>query len=222
MEIKILNNISTKEKFSIIIIIGAFLLMLIVPLATVMIYTSESNKRDLEQKKEVYLWDNESIKKAKLAENLDDPEDGSIKAHLLLFHKLFWSSEPYSEFIEDNHEMAFKMGDKSIRILKRMLDKKSYFQTNIAGGYHIIPKIQPDKIEIDYTSKPYKFTVIGILKVIRNNDIVLKNIKATGTIRTKREEEKEVMEKSHFESWFIQDYNIIDFSVKEILKQNQL
>ena len=129
MKIKILNNISAKEIFALVMIVVTGLVMIIVPITTVIIYTSESSKRDIAAKKEVYLWDNNSIKKAKLVENFKDPEDGSLKAHLLLFHDLFWSSEPYMEYLESNHQKAFRLGDKSIRVLHRFLENENYFQT---------------------------------------------------------------------------------------------
>lgn len=221
MKYKILNNISTKEYFCLFLIIICFAIMIIVPITSIRLYTEAITQNNIEERKEIYLWDNDYLVRAKKAENLKDPEEGSIKSTLIRFHRLFWNLEPYTEFIDDNHKEAVLMGDNSIKIVKRFLETKNYYKTHIAAGYHVRTKINKGEVYIDYTEKPYKFRVEGTLKVIRNKDVVLKRLVTTGTIRsdfnfgdTKKE--------SVYENWFIQDYEVVEFNEFKILKKGEL
>ncbi|QKX07756.1 hypothetical protein HN014_22415 (plasmid) [Aquimarina sp. TRL1] len=216
MEIKILNNVSTKEKFAMVSMIVSGIAIVVIAIGAVFLNNKSLSENLKEMKKQVYVWDNYSIIQANLVENFEDPKQASIIGHLILFHNLFWSSEPYMEYIEKNYKQAEKMGGKSIKVLHRFLEKDGYYETNIAGGYSILTIINPEDIEIDFTSKPYKFKVNGKLKVKRNNDYIIKSLVASGTVRLNKETD------SNYKGWYIEDYVVEEFKKIKTLKYNEL
>ncbi|MBL0686069.1 hypothetical protein [Aquimarina mytili] len=222
---RILNNISAKEMFSMVAMVIAGAICLIVPLSAIYMNNKAINESMAEQKKEVYMYENNAIKKAKLVEHFRDPEEGSIKGHLILFHNLFWSSEPYMEYIRKNYNQAKEMGDSTIQTLYTFLERQEhYFEKNVAGGYSILVEIDKDDIEIDFTTKPYEFRVTAQLKVIRNQDIMIKKLVTTGKVRNNLDFEEKQRDKkdSYYTAWQIVDYEVLEMAVIKNLKQNDL
>jgi len=216
MTMKILNNIATKETIARVTILISGVIVVIISLASILINNKAIKDAYEAQKQDIYLLDNGSILKAKLANNFKSPEIVAHKGFINLFHNYFWAIEPYPEYIEKNMEIALKMGDGSIALVKRLLEKESYFNTHISGRYSVRYEMDYDNTVLDYSKNPIEFTMNGKLLVIRNNDIIEKELKTTGNIIKIGNTE------SNFTGFYIQDYKVEVFKKTKTLKYSDL
>lgn len=200
---KILQDISFKEKFSIIVSVVSLITMGIVAIIAVFLFTSKVNDIQKDSSKEVYLLADNKVVKLLRSNDYKSSLDASLKGSLELFHHYLWSLEPYKEYIEHNLKKAFDMSDHSVLNLRNVLNDKGFYSNLLAGKHSTRYQIDlNDSVEIDYTKKPYQFTMYGKLRILKPHEVELRNLITTGKI----------LERGNSVNNFI-GYDIIDYKV---------
>ncbi|MEM7485717.1 MAG: hypothetical protein AAF348_10970 [Bacteroidota bacterium] len=213
---KILNNVATKERLFVIGSIIAGAVCVVVCLGAMVLYKAGVDKDTAEKREEIYVAVNESIIKAQLVEDFSQPLEIAHKGFLELFHNYVWSVEPNPEYIERNKAKAKEMGDNSVDMLFRLLEKKHYYSNLIAGGYSVVFDVKEENIKIDYTKDLPEFEIVATLKTLRTNDVVVKKVVAVGKIRQKS------YEFSNFTGFQVIGLEVLEFAEIRTIKYKEL
>ena len=215
---KILNDISYKEKFARSISFFSIATLGVVMLGAFYLYSNRINAITEKAKGEVFMLVDGLMVKAIRNPDYQSNVEASTKGTILLFHQYFWNLEPYADYINQNHARAFDYADNSVKRLRAHLNEEEFYTGILSGKYSCNFIAKPSDIQIDLSQKPFKFTVKAILKIFRQDDIVYHNLVTSGVLEQRKNSE------NNFTGFFIKDYKVLDFSIidNEIIQRDSL
>ncbi|MFV0531862.1 MAG: hypothetical protein ACK5MD_10565 [Flavobacteriales bacterium] len=202
---KILNNIYFKEKFAVIVTIFGFLIAIVVPIICIVLYNMKLSEELEKQSERIYLLTNNKVLEAVISKDSKTSVEASAKGHIMLFHEWFWSLEPYEEYIQEAHKKALNLVDNTGKLLQNQLKSKNYFSQLISSKYSYRIEMNPKDITIDFSQEPYVFTCKAKLRILRNNDVLYRNLITTGSLTHTG---KSV---NNFTDWMIRNYKVLNF-----------
>lgn len=206
LEYKILNDISTKERFvksimifSAIIVVGTILASVLGNKHTAIELFKESRKKQL-------VLANDHLLTTYLTDNLDNNIELESKIFLKRFHNLLFGLYPNNQLMKEQIEEVLTYGDKSIYIVVNQMQATSYFKTNITNGYVIKPLISNTDISIDFTSIPYKFKIATQIRTMKKENYEFKKLETMGYLKTLP------IDNQNEKRFAISDFIVTDFS----------
>ncbi len=208
-EFNILNNISKKEKswklLSKILVIGTFI---------VCCFSSFiSYKLIKESQEKIYVLVNDYQLEAVRSTDIRESIGITTRGHINTFHELFYILQPDPFFIKKNIEdKALHLIDDSGMRLYNYLTEKEFYKDVIAGNYST--DIKTDKVDVDFSIYPFKFTFYGKQKIIKKNTITYRNLITTGTIR-----KTTAVTEKNTSSFIIENYKIENNKDIETIKR---
>lgn len=116
----------------------------------------------------VYVIDNESARKANIADNTVQ-RDLEIVDHLARFHEKFYNLAPNPETIDEGIDVAISLADRSA-VLMDNRRREQQFYTNLCDN-HIVEEIQIDSTIVNTSVFPYKAYTYGRLYLIRPSKV---------------------------------------------------
>lgn len=204
---KTLNNISFKEQFALYISITSIVVVAITAVAMFVVFSNKNAEITENAKNEIYVMVDDLVLKAIRSQDFKDNIEASTKGAIRLFQNYFWSLEPYESYINENHDIAFDMGDASVKQLRKYLNDEGFYNNILSGKYSTRLILEPQNIEVDFSHKPYTFVSKGKLVVYRSDDVVTHNLITRGEISSKEQTD------NNFTGYFIRDYKVSDFKV---------
>jgi conjugative transposon TraK protein len=103
------------------------------------------------------------------------------KDHVTMFHQYFFTLDPDDKVIDANLAKAMYLSDGSAKKQYDNLKETGYYSNIISGN--ISQKINIDSISVDTKQQPYYFKCYGIIRIIRPNSIVTRNLITEGFLR---------------------------------------
>ena len=204
---KILNDISYKERFAKSISFFSIATIGVVMLCAFFMYSNRINSTTEKAKGEVFMLVDGYMVKAIRNPDYQSNIEASTKGTIMLFHQYFWNLEPYADYINQNHNRAFDYADNSVKRLRAHLNEEEFYNGILSGKYSCNFVGNPSDIQIDLSQKPYKFTVKAKLKIFRQDDIVYHNLITSGFLEQRKNSE------NNFTGFMIKDYKVLDFSI---------
>lgn len=158
--------------FSIVLITGCFILCGFV------LYKSYEQSAQIQDK--IYILSGDKAMEA-FASSRKDNVLVESKSHVALFHTYFFTLDPDEKVIESNIIKALYLADGSAKKQYDNLKETGYYSNIIAGN--ISQKISIDSISVDLRSEPYRFNCYGVIRIIRPNSVVTRNLITQGFLR---------------------------------------
>lgn len=138
-----------------------------------------------EERKKIYVLDGMAIPYTASQTGADVNLDVEAKAHVALFHQLFFTLAPDEKYINYNIEKAMYLIDESGLLQKNTLEEKGFYQNIMSASANF--SIMTDSIRFDNESM--KFTYYGRQRISRPSSILYRELVTAGEIiRTKRTE----------------------------------
>lgn len=138
-----------------------------------------------EERKKIYVLDGMAIPYTASQTGADVNLDVEVKAHVALFHQLFFTLAPDEKYINYNIEKAMYLIDESGLLQKNTLEEKGFYQNIMSASANF--SIMTDSIQFDNESM--KFTYYGRQRISRPSSILYRELVTVGKIiRTKRTE----------------------------------
>lgn len=138
-----------------------------------------------EERKKIYVLDGMAIPYTASQTGADVNLDVEAKAHVALFHQLFFTLAPDEKYINYNIEKAMYLIDESGLLQKNTLEEKGFYQNIMSASANF--SIMTDSIQFDKESM--KFTYYGRQRISRPSSILYRELVTVGKIiRTKRTE----------------------------------
>ncbi len=138
-----------------------------------------------EERKKIYVLDGMAIPYTASQTGADVNLDVEAKAHVALFHQLFFTLAPDEKYINYNIEKAMYLIDESGLLQKNTLEEKGFYQNIMSASANF--SIMTDSIQFDNESM--KFTYYGRQRISRPSSILYRELVTVGKIiRTKRTE----------------------------------
>lgn len=111
--------------------------------------------------------------------------DIEAKAHINMFHQLFFSLAPDDEYIKYNIERAMYLIDESGLMQKNTLQEKGFYSNIMSASANFT--IKTDSIKFD--TETMKFTYYGKQRIERKSSILYRELVTEGNLeKTKRTE----------------------------------
>lgn len=158
--------------FSIVLIAGCFLLCGLV------LY--KSYQLSLKVQERIYVLMGDKVAEA-YASNRKDNVLVEARSHVIMFHTYFFTLDPDEKVINANIGKALYLADGSAKMQYDNLKETGYFANIIAGN--ISQQVTIDSVLVNTQSLPYPFRCYGIIKIIRPNSIVTRNLVTQGFLR---------------------------------------
>ena len=138
-----------------------------------------------EERKKIYVLDGMAVPYAATQTGADINLSVEAKAHIGLFHQLFFTLAPDEKFINYNIEKAMYLIDESGLLQRNTLEEKGFYQNIMSASANF--SIMTDSIQFDKESM--KFTYYGRQRISRPSSILYRELVTVGKIiRTKRTE----------------------------------
>lgn len=126
------------------------------------------------QRQKIYVLDNGKSLILALSQDVAQNRPVEIRAHVRLFHELFFSLAPDKLAIEDNIKRSLYLSDKSVYLYYTNLSEQQYYNRIISAN--INQKIRLDSIVFDINSYPYKVTTYARQLLFRETSITIRNL----------------------------------------------
>lgn len=170
MEFKSLTNIETSFKQ-----IRFFTLVFVIMCTCITSYSIWSCYDFAEkQRQKIYVLDNGKSLILALAQDAKQNRPVEIRAHVRLFHELFFSLSPDKLAIEDNIKRSLYMADKSAYLYYKDLSEQQYYNRIINAN--INQKIKIDSVVLNLNSYPYQATTYARQLLFRETSITIRDL----------------------------------------------
>lgn len=170
----LIKNIETKIKLATVIAIGSFVFSFLIIILGGIFLSNQLN----ESRKSIYIIDSGvPILARQSDEQVNRPVE--YKAHVDLFHSLYFSLTPDEKQIEYNMQKAMYLIDETGMQQYNNLKEKGYFHQVLSSS--AILTLQTDSIQVDPTNM--KFRYYGKQKIERKSSIMIRNLITEGAIR---------------------------------------
>ena len=160
------------KAFSLLLLTGCFLL------CSFVLFKSYELSARVQDK--IYILVGDEAMQAYAANRKDNIEI-EAKSHISMFHKYFFTLDPDEKVIDINISKALYLADGSAKRQYDNLKETGYYSSIIAGN--ISQQITIDSVIVNTQTAPYYFHCYGIIKIIRPNSIVTRNLVTQGYLR---------------------------------------
>ncbi len=126
-------------------------------------YWKTSTERDM-----VYVIDNESARKAKIADNAVQ-RDLEIIDHIARFHEKFYNLAPNPETLDENIDIALSLADRSALLMDNRRREQQFYTNLVTMG--IVEEIFIDSTVVNTAVYPYKAYTYGHLYMTRSSNV---------------------------------------------------
>ncbi|MVN23022.1 conjugative transposon protein TraK [Mucilaginibacter arboris] len=170
----LIKNIENKIKLALYISLGSFVSSIIIAsVASFFAYKQVSKTRE-----NIYILDNNIPIMAKQT-NIELNRPAEYKAHVDLFHSLFFSLTPDDKFIEYQMKRAMYLIDESGALQYNNLKEKGFFNSILSSSS--VLTLQTDSIHIDMINK--LFIYYGKQIIERRSSTVTRSLITTGYLK---------------------------------------
>ena len=170
----LVKKIEDKMKLSAIISIGSF----IFNIAICLIALSYSYKLVESSRKNIYILNNDVPILAKQTdESMNRPAE--YKAHIDLFHSVFFSLTPDDKFIEYQIKKAMYLIDESGALQYNNLKEKGFYNSVVSSSS--VLTLQTDSIRLDIPNASFRF--YGKQTIDRRSTKVIRSLITEGKLR---------------------------------------
>jgi conjugative transposon TraK protein len=170
----IIKNIEHKIRLAFAVAMGSFILSLfIVGVVSFFAYKQVSNARE-----NIYILDNGVPILAKQT-NMQLNRPAEYKAHVDLFHSIFFSLTPDDKYIEYQMKRAMYLIDESGALQYNNLKEKGFY-TSILSSSSVLT-LQTDSIQVDIVKK--QFIYYGKQIIERRSSTVTRSLITTGYLK---------------------------------------
>nr|WP_181718586.1 conjugative transposon protein TraK [Pedobacter sp.]QJS06247.1 conjugal transfer protein TraK [Pedobacter sp.] len=170
----IIKNIEHKIRLALFIALGSFITSIIISgIVSVYAYKQVSNARE-----NIYILDNSVPILAKQT-NMQLNRPAEYKAHVDLFHSIFFSLTPDDKYIEYQMKRAMYLIDESGALQYNNLKEKGYFASILSSSS--VLTLQTDSIQVDITKN--QFIYYGKQIIERRSSTVTRSLITTGNLK---------------------------------------
>jgi len=170
----LIKNIESKIKLATFISLGSFF----TSVAVVSIVCVYAFKQVQSSRENIYILDkNIPIMATQTSMALNRPAE--YKAHVNLFHSIFFSLTPDDKFIEYQMKNAMYLIDESGALQYNNLKEKGYFNSILSSSS--VLTIETDSINIDMENK--HFVYYGKQKIDRRSSTVIRSLITEGNLK---------------------------------------
>ena len=170
----LVKKIEDKMKLSAIVAIGSFILSI----AICIVALAYSYKLVESSRKSIYILDNNIPILAKQTdEGMNRPAE--YKAHIDLFHSIFFSLSPDDKFIEYQMKKAMYLIDESGALQYNNLKEKGFYNSIISSSS--VLTLQTDSILLDIPNAIFRY--YGKQKIDRRTSTVTRSLITEGKLR---------------------------------------
>jgi len=170
----IIKNIEAKIKLATFISFGSFICAIVMSA----IAFSVSFKMVANSRKSIYILNNGvPLQAAQTDMQLNRPAE--YRAHIDLFHSLFFSLTPDDKFIEYQLKKAMYLVDESGVRQYNNLKENGYFNSILSSSS--VLTLQTDSVSLDMTGHHFKY--YGKLKIDRRSSTVLRSLITEGYLK---------------------------------------
>lgn len=170
----LIKNIESKIKLATFISLGSFF----TSVAVVTIVCVYAFKQVQSSRENIYILDkNIPIMATQTSMALNRPAE--YKAHVNLFHSIFFSLTPDDKFIEYQMKNAMYLIDESGALQYNNLKEKGYFNSILSSSS--VLTIETDSINIDMENK--HFVYYGKQKIDRRSSTVIRSLITEGNLK---------------------------------------
>ncbi|WP_207423780.1 conjugative transposon protein TraK [Desertivirga brevis] len=171
----IIRNIENKVKLATFVSVGSLLASVAISfLVSLYAYRQVSNAR-----KSVYVLDANSIPLLIRQADIKVNRVAEYKAHINLFHSLFFSVTPDEKFIEYQMKKAMYLIDESGALQYNNLKEKGYFNSILSSS--AVLTLQTDSILVDEGRKYFRY--YGKQKIDRRSSFIIRSLVTEGNIQ---------------------------------------
>lgn len=170
----LIKNIENKIKLALFISLGSFITSIII--ASVSAFSAY--KQVSKARENIYILDNNIPIMAKQT-NMELNRPAEYKAHVDLFHSLFFSLTPDDKFIEYQMKRAMYLIDESGALQYNNLKEKGFFNSILSSSS--VLTLQTDSIHIDMINK--LFIYYGKQIIERRSSTVTRSLITTGYLK---------------------------------------
>lgn len=149
-------------------IAGAYKFALVISAVIAVCSVAYSFWKTSNEKQLVYVINDESARKANIADN-SVQRDLEIVDHVARFHEKFYNLSPNPETIDESIDMAISLADKSAIIMDNRR-REQRFYTNLIDNM-MVEEIYIDSTTVNTAVYPYKAYTYGRLYIIRQSNI---------------------------------------------------
>lgn len=170
-----IKNLENKIKLAGIVSIGSFFVCLVI-VAMVLTY---SYKSAMIERKKIYILDGSTPLTASQSD-IELNLEIEAKAHIELFHQLFFTLPPDDKYIRRNVEKAMYLADESALKQYNTLNEQGFYSSILSSS--AILTIMTDSIVID--NETHAFTYYGVQRIERPTSILKRQLITSGYFQT--------------------------------------
>lgn len=126
------------------------------------------------QRQKIYVLDQGKSLMLALAQDLSTNRPVEARAHVCMFHELFFTIAPDKQAIEGNIRRALFLADRSVYNCYKDLEAKGYYNRIISAN--INQKINIDSVVCDFNHYPYAVTTYAKQLIVRETSVTERNL----------------------------------------------
>lgn len=167
----LITSIENKIRLAFMVSLGSFISAIL--LSILVLGFAREQVRD--SRKTIYVLDNDIpilVRRSDVAEN----REVEYRAHINLFHSLFFNLPPDDAFIRDNVARAMYLVDESGLTEYNNLKEKEYYNSILASS--AVLSIRADSIVLDQSRKEFRY--YGTQRIERQTSVLIRQLVTTG------------------------------------------
>lgn len=169
----LIKNIENKIKLALFVALGSFVTSVII----VVIVSISSYSQVAKARENIYILDNNVPILAKQT-NMQLNRPAEYRAHVDLFHSIFFSLTPDDKYIEYQMKRAMYLIDESGALQYNNLKEKGFFNSILSSSS--VLTLQTDSIQLDMVNK--RFIYYGKQTIDRRSSTVTRSLITTVTL----------------------------------------
>ncbi|SDM83281.1 conjugative transposon protein TraK [Pedobacter antarcticus] len=170
----LIKNIENKIRLALFIALGSFVTSIII----VVIVSFSAYKQVSSARENIYILDNNVPILAKQT-NMQLNRPAEYRAHIDLFHSIFFSLTPDDKYIEYQMKRAMYLVDESGALQYNNLKEKGFFNSILSSSS--VLTLQTDSIQLDMVNK--RFIYYGKQIIDRRSSTVTRSLITTGNLK---------------------------------------
>ena len=155
-----------------------------------------------EERKKIYVLDGMAIPYTASQTGADVNLDVEAKAHVALFHQLFFTLAPDEKYINYNIEKAMYLIDESGLLQKNTLEEKGFYQNIMSASANF--SIMTDSIQFDKNQMTFRYW--GTIRFDRRNGGTYYKLITSGKIQVQPRTENNI-HGLMIRNWMVEDYS---------------
>lgn len=168
----IIKNIESKVRLATFLSLGSFITSILI----VAIVSFFSYRQVAETRKSIYILDSNSIPILAKQTDIQMNRAAEYRAHINLFHTLFFNLTPDDKFIEYQMKQAMYLIDESGALQYNNLKEKGYFNSILSSS--AVLTIRTDSIFLDEPRKYFRY--YGTQKIDRRSTTITRTLITEG------------------------------------------